>query len=285
MNVHFFSKQIAAGCVNTLAAILFLHITIPAVAHANENSFLQIEFPADEGVFFVGEELMYNVSYSLLDIGKVTVQITDTVTKQGTKVYRAKAYIDSYNVPFVDLHQVFYSEITPQPYSVYFSMHNTAKPEKIEYTLYSFNYESKSVEYENGTKPKKVVLKKGKVPIGDYQQDGLSLFYFARRHAREKKKVTTPVFINEKTFLTSFNFLNKVGAQKIGAVQYPVETVELEGNANFIGIFGLTGYFQGFFSNDEAAIPIVAKMKVLIGSIHIELVKWNRSGWVPPKAK
>ena len=54
---------------------------------------------------------------------------------------------------------------------------------------------------------------------------------------------------------------------------------------DFISIFGLTGYFEGWFSNDEASIPIVAKMKVLIGNITLELKSWKREGWIPPKYK
>jgi hypothetical protein len=45
----------------------------------------------------------------------------------------------------------------------------------------------------------------------------------------------------------------------------------------------LTGYFQGWFSNDETFIPIVAEMKVIIGNVKLELVKWNRKGWNPPE--
>jgi len=280
LKINFLSKLIAAG---VLAAFLFFPSRAHPSTHIDES--LEVELIGEEGVFVVGEELTYNVSYSVFNLGSVRIQVIDTLTKMGTKVYRAKAYINSYNVPFVDLHQVFYSEVSPQPYSVYFSMNNTANPEKIPYSWYSFNYSQQRVDYEIGTKPGKVVMKQGNEPIDNFQQDGLSLFYYARKNVREKKKMAVPTFISEKSFLTSFNFMNKVGSQQISAVNYPVETVEFDGNANFIGIFGMTGYFQGFFSNDEAAVPIAAKMKVLVGNITIELVKWNRPGWIPPRAK
>jgi len=32
-------------------------------------------------------------------------------------------------------------------------------------------------------------------------------------------------------------------------------------------------------------VPIKAKMKVLIGSVTVELMDYRRAGWVPPRAK
>jgi hypothetical protein len=29
----------------------------------------------------------------------------------------------------------------------------------------------------------------------------------------------------------------------------------------------------------------MAKMKVLIGSVTVELMKWNRQGWTPPRGQ
>jgi len=48
-------------------------------------------------------------------------------------------------------------------------------------------------------------------------------------------------------------------------------------------VFGLTGGFSGQFSNDNARIPIIARMNVILGSIKVELKSWKREGWRPPK--
>lgn len=286
MTVSAFTKLAAAGTALALAAVLFFPASFHSPAFAKESPPIQLEIPDARGVLMLGEELTYSVSYSIFDLGEVKVQIIDTVTKGGIKIYKTKAFIDSYSgVPFVDLHQVFYSEVSSDFYSKFFTVHNTAKPEEMQYTQYAFDYENKKAHFELGMKPKNITSKKGSEAITEYQQDGLSLFYFARNNVHEKKKIKTPIFINERSFYTEFNFMNRLGSQEIDAVDYPIETVEFDGNANFIGIFGLTGYFRGFFSNDEASVPIVAKMKVLVGSIHIELTKWNRPGWTPPLAK
>lgn len=90
--------------------------------------------------------------------------------------------------------------------------------------------------------------------------------------------------MNEQKVVTYINFMDKKATCEIDAVEYPVDTIEFDGRAEFVGIFGLTGGFSGWFSNDEAAIPIVAKMKVILGSVRIELMRWDRPGWVPPRA-
>ena len=69
----------------------------------------------------------------------------------------------------------------------------------------------------------------------------------------------------------------------IDAVDYDIACVRLDGETEFRGIFGLTGYFEGWFSDDESAVPIVAKMQVIIGSIKLELKQWKKKGWMPPK--
>ncbi|MEE8115035.1 MAG: DUF3108 domain-containing protein, partial [Nitrososphaerales archaeon] len=66
-------------------------------------------------------------------------------------------------------------------------------------------------------------------------------------------------------------------------VDYPVDVIGFEGRAEFVGIFGMTGDFEGWFSTDEARVPILAKMKVIIGSVTLELMQWKRLGWKPPR--
>jgi hypothetical protein len=95
--------------------------------------------------------------------------------------------------------------------------------------------------------------------------------------------VNVPTFIENKKVNTFINFKNSVTDVNIDAVDYPVEVVEFDGKADYVGVFGLTGGFSGQFSNDDARIPIVARMNVILGSIKVELKSWKREGWHPPK--
>ncbi len=69
---------------------------------------------------------------------------------------------------------------------------------------------------------------------------------------------------------------------EIDSCKYPVRVLKFSGKLHLEGIFGLNGDFDVWFSDDEESIPIVAKMKVLIGSIRIELKQWNHGTWRPP---
>ena len=59
----------------------------------------------------------------------------------------------------------------------------------------------------------------------------------------------------------------------------------MDGKANFIGVFGLTGGFRGWFSDDAERVPIIAKLNVLVGSVTLELKEWKHGNWNPPKGK
>ena len=113
--------------------------------------------------------------------------------------------------------------------------------------------------------------------------DGLSIFYFARMHSGKKNSVKVPCLVNEKKVHATINFYDAVDKVSIDAVKYDVAVNHLDGETNFVSVFGLTGYFEGWFSNDEAAIPIVAKLNVIIGRVTVELISWKRAGWNPPR--
>ncbi|MBK9333544.1 MAG: hypothetical protein IPM96_14365 [Ignavibacteria bacterium] len=44
-------------------------------------------------------------------------------------------------------------------------------------------------------------------------------------------------------------------------------------------LFGLSGEFAGWFSDDEARVPLKSQMNVIIGSVTLELNSYKRSGW------
>jgi hypothetical protein len=100
-----------------------------------------------------------------------------------------------------------------------------------------------------------------------------------------KKSYKIPTVIMDEAVTTVINFQGVIGETEIDAVDYPVRTVYFNGDANWTGIYGLTGRFEGWFSDDEARIPIKAKMKLYVGSATIELMSWKRGSWQPPRVK
>jgi hypothetical protein len=221
------------------------------------------------------------VSYATVDLGQIRVRILEKKTDGGKTVYSAQANIDSYKgVPFVDLHAIFDDLIADPIHSRRFT--SRMKSEKGWDTVsYEFDYPAKRCLVRN--RPVAAGATDETLTVGGPSQDGLSLLYYARQEALRKQQTSVPTIVSGKQGTTSFDFLRERDGEEIDALDYPVDVVYFKGEAGFVGIFGLSGEFEGWFSNDEASVPIVGKMKVLIGSVRIELMKWKRDGWNPPR--
>jgi hypothetical protein len=239
---------------------------------------------ASERELFVGEEITYVVKYTLLKLGEIKLKVLSKKVVNGKNVYSTIAFMDSYNgIPFVGLHQQYESKINSNFFSDYFRGINKS-PEMTVFSDYFFDYSKWHVRVKRGKiNPYQLwVDTTGKVE--NQLQDGLSLFYYARVNVGQKNKSEiVPCFVNEKKVTTRINYYDKVQSVTIDAVDYPVATYRLDGETNFVSVYGLTGYFEGWFSKDDARIPIVAKMNVIIGRVTLELIHWKRPGWNPPK--
>jgi len=236
----------------------------------------------------VGEELEYSVHYTIFNIGKIVFRITGSEERNGRTVYHASVFMDS-NPSLdwlVELHVRFYSEIDQDAFSYgWLSEDSTSK--EMTYRRMKFDYENSRMCFEWGDKlPSGERIQNGAdtVAITQQCQDGLSLFYYAREHALEKRQKNIPTFIDTNEVTTQINFGVENLEEEIDEIDYPIDVVKLVGRAEFVGIFGLTGGFEGVFSNDIASIPITARLKVILGSVRVELRKWKRGDWMPPKA-
>jgi hypothetical protein len=241
-----------------------------------------------EKMLQVGEELEYSVHYAFFNIGTIRFKVTNKEERGGRTVYHAYAFMDS-NPSLswlVDMHVRFYSEIDQDAFS-YGWISEDSSSKKVSYRKMRFDYENHKMYFEWGEK-----LNSGErkptgldtITITNDCQDGLSLFFYARAHALQKMQANIPTFIDTNKVTTKINLKVKQEAEEIDAVDYEVDVNMLDGFADFVGVFGLTGAFEGKFSNDVASIPITARMKVFLGSIRVELKSWKRNGWMPPKA-
>lgn len=234
----------------------------------------------------VGEELEYHVSYAFFHLGKIVIRVLDRYERNGRTVYRAEAVINSAaGIPFVNLHIRFISDFDEQLFSYRWSAEDSSSS-GVAMRVLTFDYDSGRVFAARGKK-----LEDGRfepdsvdtVAITSRCQDGLSLFFFARGNVLQKASMNVPTFIEKEQVNTFFDFTHQILDEEIDPVDYPIEVVEFEGRADFVGVFGLTGGFEGRFSHDHARIPIVAWMKVILGSIKVKLVRWTRPGWAPPR--
>ena len=228
-----------------------------------------------------GEQYTYEVSWTWFKLGTIRVQ-----TLAGG---RAEAHIDSYpNVPFVDLHSIHYTTMDSLFYS-----HASLSMEKDDSLWSGLDYvydlpqkklivESITMHSPADLPSVRAIKDTLQLPSSEFL-DGLSIAYFPRRFIHTDATMTVPTVLYGKLGQTTFGFHRKSTTQSIDALENPVKVVEIDGNTSAVGIYGMTGDFTGWFSDDSAAVPIKGKLKVLIGSVTIELVNWHRAGWSPPQ--
>jgi hypothetical protein len=238
-------------------------------------------------MLMVGEELEYSVRYSFFDIGTIRLRILSKEVRGDRPVYRSAIYMDS--DPglswLLSLHIRFFGLMDSTIYShTWVSEDSTS--DGVDFRSMVFDYEKRFMYYTKGernTAGQTTVSQNDTILIGGPSQDGLTLFFFAREYARSSWQLEVPTFMDTTEGLTQIRFTGETRSVEVDAVPYPVETVYFDGTADFVGVFGVTGEYEGWFSNDDARIPILAKMKVLLGNVEIQLKKWNRRGWNPPR--
>lgn len=258
--------------------ILLLSQRKPAVATP-----LPADSRSDMIAFQPGEELEYEVTFLSLRLGTVRIKTDAQSTRDGRTVWHAFCYADSRSgIPFVSLHVVYESFIDELAgYSHGFISSDKQDDGRWIYTKYLFDYPHALVTIENGQGNS--VWKKLDIHTPQKWCDGLALYFYARRNAMYHKTANVPTIVNEDTARTRIEFLGDRQSQEIDAVDYPIDCNHFRGTANWTGVYGLTGDFEGWFSNDAASIPIKARLKLLVGSAWLQLVHWSRPGWVPPK--
>lgn len=243
----------------------------------NSRTFSQSE------VLYDGEELYYEVDYSFINIGWAKFNTEKTPGKENFYTTRAKLKSNN-SLPFVDVDYDFISEIElkngkmiPHRFTAY-----QYKDGKKSTLVTVFNYDSSFISlYKTGYDGN--IEADTKIHTSSLFQDGLSIFYYARNNSAQTRSEYVPVIMHTDTSLMKIDFNNTKKDVEIGEADYDIASVYLEGFSYFKAVFGLTGDFSGWFSYDQARIPLKAKLQVEIGSITLELKSWKHGSWQPPR--
>lgn len=234
----------------------------------------------------VGEELIYEVKFLAIKLGTIKIITLPDTTYQDEKVHHSKIFIQSNpGIPFYSLKSIFNSYMDTTLCEGRFFESNS-KEQDYEWGYQKITFRDKKTE-KNDLRVEKWYDKQ-KINDTTFHNsgkviDGSTLFFFARQHSDSKKNVKLPTIMDLTIGDTKINFTGKIDKTKIEAIDYPVKTYYLTGKAEWVALYGLGNKFEGWFSCDNAKIPLKAKMNVYIGNIDIELKSWNRTGWIPPK--
>jgi len=255
-----------------MAAVLF--ITVPLLAAAQPVPTM----------YLVGEELTYNVRFSFIDLGQIKITTVRAVTGEGYRGYFTRATIASYkSIPFISAEAIFESVVDSGSFSRTF-LGRSREGDDWSFSRYTFLYDRGIGLMDIGANDS-VITKRDTMALPGKVQDGLSLFFYAREYLFAGKPLSVPTIIREKKAQTTIDFRTERESVEIDAVDYPIDTQHFLGSADFVGFYGLTGSFEGWFTNDAARVPIMAKMQVFIGNVTIELMEYKRTGWTPPRGK
>ncbi|MBX3042356.1 MAG: DUF3108 domain-containing protein [Candidatus Kapabacteria bacterium] len=235
-------------------------------------------------VVHLGEYIEYDVSFFGVKLGKIIIESESYVDFKGKKVFKAKSEMKSNpGIPFVSLHAFFDSWMDTRLTNSYEFVGSTKGDEGVwEKETFYMNYDKNIITYEKRVDDK--VTETKPMPFDKKVVDGAALFFFARQFTDIKKTVKVPTVIGNSISYTHLNFHGTKSQITVPAIKYPVKTLYFDGRAEWEGIYGLKGHFKGWFSDDEARVPIKASMNVYVGNVDIELVKWSRGDWQPPKA-
>jgi hypothetical protein len=234
-------------------------------------------------MFEPGEMLEYKVSYAGITLGYVKMLTEKNDTVRGNAVVKVKAFIDTApGIPFVEFHSIFESWADKSGGFSHEFLASTKTAGGWEYDRYEFLYPQQRMHITSGMKDH--LTKDVTIQTPKRWNDGLSLFFTAREMLRCGRNINVPTAIMGDTSRTVLNFKDaQPQAVQIDASSYAIKTLYFNGEAKWRGIYGLEGAFEGWFSDDEARVPIRAKMKVIIGNVNIELIRWKRGTWQPPK--
>jgi len=234
-------------------------------------------------VFEDGEELYYEVYYAFINVGWVKFNTEKVVGKKDTYICRAKLKSND-AVPFINIDYEFKRQVEINNNNVrpLFFESREFDDSKVAVITYNFNYDSGFVDIKKTGFNNQIEYSK-RISTKTIFQDGLSIFYYARYNFNNTQRVNVPVLINQDSVGVSLDYNTDKTDVSIDDIKYNISSLLLEGNTDYELVYGLTGNFEGWFSNDNARIPLKAKFKVKIGNVTLELKSWKRQNWTPPK--
>ncbi len=237
------------------------------------------------GVFQPGEILRYRVSWTLFRLGTLTLRAErDTTSTDGSDLKLIMQVESNPDLRFIWIQEYNESHVDSKSISTrHFLARHRSGDELTEIRQ----------QYDPATqtaRASEVNMNTGAVLISTTTEnappfvEGPSLLFKTRALSRKVGTVQLPTMTRGEISNTTLEFSGALENLAIDAWGKEIRTRKYHGRADWTGgtSTGLGGDFTGWLSDDDAAVPIRAEMKILIGSIVLELEEWTRPGWVPP---
>lgn len=210
--------------------------------------------------FGVGEHLVFDIAYGVINAGTATMSIPDTQWVRGRPCYH-----------------VVTTAVSNKFFSSFFRVRDRAEsfidiegifPWKFEKHIREGKYRAdRYVEYDQTNR--RVIYKKDTLAVSPYIQGVLSSFYYVRIVPLEVKKS-----FNIDNFGDGKIYPLKILVHKKERIRVPAGTFDciiVEPVLRSEGIFKHKGRIAIWLTDDERRMPVLMKSKVLVGSIDVRL--------------
>jgi hypothetical protein len=234
-----------------------------------------------------GEVLQYSVSWNFLRLGTIAVLTRDDSTSEDPhRCLLVMHVLSNPDLPFVDIREFNESKVDARTLTTDSYRGTHCGGDDCTEVRYEYRQDARKVDVvewlQAGEKPQAPDTSFPCLPF----VDGPGLFFFARAHSLDRGNLEVPTLVDGIMASTRLEFDGTSEPIELECLDYPVASRKISGFADWKGgsAAGVTGRFTGWLSDDAEAVPLVAEMEILLGSIRIELEAWHRTGWTPPSA-
>jgi hypothetical protein len=229
------------------------------------------------------EKFVYGVSWAFFHLGTLTLTVESVIADPELKKITVDIKTASL-LPFIDIDE--YNEVIMRMrdgMTMNFYGTEELDGEKVEKHCNYYEDENLSV-YEERNLESAELISRDTVTYSKPYLIGSSLIHYTRLIADSGLVINVPTMLGGDIYNTKLNFCGPVEYIEIDEFDEPIRTFKYEGSAEWDGkaTAGLSGDFTGWLSDDDASVVIRAEMKILLGSVVIELEEWYKPGWTPP---
>ncbi len=227
-------------------------------------------------IFQSGEELIYNVSYFGINIGKVEILSSGTDDVNSIECFKTITKINTYpGISFVDF-RVIYREWMDRSlhYTHKFITNTYYDEDDWGYGEINFNYTNDNITIKS--------WRQNELEFEKYFEtnkkycNGITLIFLMRKHAAERKSLIVPACLNNDTTYCLMNMSGIKESIYVKAMKKNVNCYHTTGKIEMSGLYGLAGDFELWITDDDARIPVLGKVNIIIGSAVIELISIKR---------
>lgn len=232
---------------------------------------------ANSQIFHSPEYLKYHVEYAWFRLG--VLEFSAQPMGNSDLVEAVITVKSNPSLPFVHLDWKFKSTFDQKNLrTVKYEAYNYSSD--TIYTIYDFRYAEKKVYISRYDKRRKL-LKSAVKEISESELDAMTLFYFARFQKKGTSIAKIEIWNDFVKESASLKVELNPELVEVENLNRSIMTHYVSGKADINGLYGLSGKFSGYFSDDSSSVPVLSKLNVLIGSVTCKLVEYKNKDWHP----